>query len=375
VSPTETVTRCGSCGAALMPRARFCESCGSPVDAVHAADAADAADAAASRRPGVGTGGGGGGCDRCGGEVGDDGYCTACGFRALEPITVDDRGAWASATHRGKRHERNEDAVAITQTSEGWPVLVVSDGVSVSPNPHLASAAAVEAAARRLADRPFAGEADLEAAVAAAHEAASAIPTDGDPLWRSDEGRPACTIVVAVATDSTVVTANVGDARIHLLRNVEGAWAATQLTSDDSMAARAIAAGADPIEALNAPDGHTLVAWLGGDAPELAAHLATRPAAPGDVVLANSDGLWNYAPTDESLSALANDVLPPPPATDALPGAKVAERLAAWAVSEGGADNVTVALAPVPAGPDTRTSESESEDDDADHEDDDEEGS
>lgn len=324
-----------------MPRARFCESCGSPVEA----DPADLDDLGA------------GGCDRCGGEVGDDGYCTACGFRALEPITVDDRGAVASATHRGKRHERNEDAMALATTGEGWPVLVVADGVSASPNPHLAATAAVDAAARHLSGRPFAGEADLDAAVAAAHEAASAIPADGDPLWPADGARPACTIVVAVATGDSVVTANVGDARIHLLRNVDGAWAATQLTSDDSLAARAIAAGSDPVEALNSPGGHTLVAWLGGDAPELAVHLATRPAAPGDLVLANSDGLWNYAPTDESLGAMANDLLPPPPATDALPGAEAAERLTAWAVAEGGVDNVTVALAPVPvpdgAGPET----------------------
>jgi serine/threonine protein phosphatase PrpC len=354
VTAAETGRVCASCGEALMPRARFCESCGSPVDAT---------DAVGTESPELASGG----CNRCGGEVGDDGYCTACGFRALEPVTVDDRDTRASATHRGRRHERNEDAVALAETSEGWPVLVVADGVSVSPNPHLAAAAAVEAAAKRLSGKPFAGEADLDAAVAAAHEAASAVPADGDPLWQSDGGRPACTIVVAVATDSTVVTANVGDARVHLLHDVEGAWAATQLTSDDSLAARAIAAGHDPIEALNSPDGHTLVAWLGADAPELAAHLATRPATPGDVVLANSDGLWNYAPTDESLGALANELVPPPPATDALPGAKVAERLAAWAVAEGGADNVTVALAPVPGrpgAPDTHTSEDENEDQD-----------
>jgi PPM family protein phosphatase len=362
VTATETASVCASCGAALMPRAQFCEACGSPVDAIDTIDATRSV-----------TLGSANGCDRCGGEVGDDGYCTECGFRALEPVTVEDRGARASATHRGKRHERNEDAVAMTETSEGWPVLVVADGVSVSPNPHLAAAAAVEAAAERLSGRPFAGEADLEAAVAAAHEAASAIPTAGDPLWQSEEGRPACTIVVAVATGTTVVTANVGDARVHLLRDVDGAWAATQLTSDDSLAARAIAAGADPVEAINAPDGHTLVAWLGGDAPELAVHLATRPTAPGDLVLANSDGLWNYAPTDELLGALAKELLPPPPATEAFPGADVAERLAAWAVAEGGADNVTVALAPVPGSPDTPTSEDERQDDEHEHED--EEGS
>jgi PPM family protein phosphatase len=346
--------RCGSCGAALMPGAKFCESCGSPVDPTQPIQPS-----------GVGPGARGiaGGCDRCGAEVGEDGYCTACGFRALEPIAVDDRGPWASATHRGRRHERNEDAVALATTGQGWPVLVVADGVSVSPNPQLASAAAVRAAAERLSGAPFGGEADLEAAVAAAHEAACAVPAEGDPLWQLPGGRPACTIVVAVATGTAVVTANVGDARIHLLRNVDGAWTAEQLTTDDSLAARAVAEGDDPVEALNSPDGHILVAWLGGDAPELAVHVATRPAAPGDLVLASSDGLWNYAPTDESLGQLAAELLPPPPAGDALPGAQLAERLVAWAVDEGGVDNVSVALAPVPGpGGPAHTSEDDEED-------------
>jgi serine/threonine protein phosphatase PrpC len=131
------------------------------------------------------------------------------------------------------------------------------------------------------------------------------------------------------------------------------------LTTDDSLAARAVAEGDDPVEALNSPDGHILVAWLGGDAPELAVHVTTRPAAPGDLVLASSDGLWNYAPTDESLGQLAAELLPPPPAGEQLPGAQLAERLVAWAVDEGGVDNVSVALAPVPGpgGPDAHTSE------------------
>ena len=56
-------------------------------------------------------------------------------------------------------------------------------------------------------------------------------------------------------------------------------------------------------------------------------------------------------PLREALGRLAADALPPPPAGDGLPAAEVAERLASWAIGEGGADNVTVALAPVPGGP------------------------
>src|SRR5690606_16426842 len=143
--------------------------------------------------------------------------------RALEDVTVDDRGDIAYATHRGRRHPRNEDAAALALTSEGWPVLVVSDGVSVSPSPHRASAAAVAAAAARLAGRAFAGPNDLLAAIADAHEAVIGVPGDDDPHWTPDGSHPACTIVVAVAAGDTVHVANVGDARAHLLHGDDGA--------------------------------------------------------------------------------------------------------------------------------------------------------
>jgi serine/threonine protein phosphatase PrpC len=271
-------------------------------------------------------------------------------------VIVDDRGALAYATHRGRRHQRNEDAAALATTAEGWPVLVVADGVSASPNPDVASAAAVAAAAIRLADRPFAVEDDLAAAVAAAHEAASATPAAGDPHWADDGTHPACTIVVAVATDAAVHLANVGDARAYVLTRAghgpgvaDGAWSATQASTDDSVAARAVAEGIEPGIALSVPGGHAITAWLGADAHGLDPHLATLAAAPGDVVLVCSDGLWNYAPTDQAMGALMAGTLPASGATGPL--APLCERLVSWAVEQGGADNITVALAPVRPAP------------------------
>lgn len=270
-------------------------------------------------------------------------------------MTVDDRHTSAFATHRGRRHRRNEDAGALATTSEGWAVLVVSDGVSVSPNPHKASAAAVAAAAARLAGRPFGGRDDLVAAIADAHAAASAVPNDDDPHWATDGTHPACTIVVAVATGTAVHTANVGDARAHLLTPSVGgdAWIATQLTTDDSVAAQAVAQGIDADIALNLPGGHGITAWLGADAHDVDPNVATHDAAPGDVLAVCSDGLWNYAPTDEAMGELLTATLPPP-GTPTEPLAELSERLVSWAVDQGGADNITVALTslpgPAPAG-------------------------
>ncbi len=342
---------CTTCGEPLVGGAKFCEACGTPTGAVDVATSPGPADEDTD---------GTSACVRCGAAVGDDGYCTMCGHRALEPVTVDDRGATAYATHRGRRHDRNEDAAALATTSEGFPVLVVSDGVSISPNPHKASAAAVTAAATRLAGRPFAGDQDLIDAVALAHEAASAVPPSGDPHWVEDGTHPACTIVVAVVSPTDVHLANVGDARGYLLTATTTAeaeatpgtedappWSATQLTVDDSAAAEAVAGGIDPDLALEIEGGHAITAWLGADAPEVEVHLATHELGRDDLVCVCSDGLWNYATTDAAFGGLVSAHLPPP-GTAPGPLGPPCEALVSWANGRGGADNITVTIGLVP---------------------------
>lgn len=337
-SPSETTaetaaerTACAACGEELVAGARFCEACGASVADPTAAPAIGAAAAATPAVP----------CEKCGAEVAADGYCLSCGHRSSEPVSVDDRGSMAFATHRGKRHHRNEDAGALAATSEGWPVLVVVDGVSASPNPHLAAAAASTAAAARLGGRPFTGPDDLVAAVTDAHAAASEVSGDGDPSWPADGSAPACTIVVGVVAADAVHLANIGDARGYVLRPGEEGWAATALTVDDSVAARAVADGVDPAAALALPDGHAITAWLGRDAPTPAPHVHTEPVATGDVVLLCSDGLWNYAPTDADLGQVVTTVVGPT-IPDVLGPA--CEQLVEWAIEQGGADNICVAI-------------------------------
>jgi serine/threonine protein phosphatase PrpC len=227
-------------------------------------------------------------------------------------------------------------------------VLIASDGVSNSPNPHLAAAAAVTAATGRLAGRPFTGPGDLDDAVALAHHAASEVPAEGDPAWHADGSHPACTIAITVVTPGLVHVANVGDARAYVVAARDGGWTAVQVSTDDSVAAQAVAAGVDPDDALNAPAGHAITAWLGADAAALAPHFATAPTSAGDLVMACSDGLWNYAPADEDMSELLTDMLPSP--GEPLTGlAGVCERLVSWAIGQGGADNIVVAMTPAGA--------------------------
>jgi serine/threonine protein phosphatase PrpC len=354
---------CPACGEDLVDGARFCEACGAPADgaatsagtggtATEASGAADTTEAstastASTESSPTATAAR---CERCGGDVDADRYCTSCGHRALEPVEVDDRSSLAFATHRGRRHARNEDAGALAATGEGWPVLVVADGVSSSPNPDRAASAAVAGAAQHLADRPFTGEGDLLGAVVVGNEAASAVPEAGDPHWAEDGSHPACTVVVAVVTDAAVHMANVGDARGYVVRpDGSGAWACTQLTADDSVAALAVADGVDPEVALASPGGHAITAWLGADARRLDPNRAHHPVAPDDLVLVCSDGLWNYAATDAAMGELLTAVLPPAERLSAsLAG--VCEQLVSWANEQGGVDNITVALAAVPRG-------------------------
>ena len=64
------------------------------------------------------------------------------------------------------------------------------------------------------------------------------------------------------------------------------------------------------------------------------------------MLLANSDGLWNYAPTDAAMGGLLTVVLPPP-GTAPGPPAGYCARLVDWANDQGGADNITVAITPL----------------------------
>lgn len=318
---------CPQCGEPLSsPQARFCEACGTEVTPEALPQKTHEASAAATdptRRR----------CEECDGEIGADGYCNTCGTAAPEPADLEERGVAAAATHRGRRRARNQDATALAITAEGWPVLVVADGVSRSPNPDLAARHASDAAASVLETQPFTGQTDLAGAVVAAQQAASDTPSHGDPNWTDDGSHPACTLVIAVAADDAVHAVSVGDSRAYLLsRQAAGEWSATSLTSDHS-------------------SGHALTSWLGADGPA-DADFARHPAAAGDVILACSDGLWNYAPGDAAFGQLVSGILGDADLNVHVGAAEACEQLVDWAIEQGGADNVSVAIAPVaPVGP------------------------
>ena len=257
-----------------------------------------------------------------------------------------DLGTAAGVSDRGLRHPRNEDAMALgsQQTPDGMVVVaVVCDGVSSSPRGDQASQAAADAALPVLLSAVQADEDLAEASRAAVVTARKSVAGLGEP----ENSRSATTFLSAVAAPGEVTLCWLGDSRAYWL--AEPASESVQLTRDDSVAGGMIEAGLATEEAAMAsPHAHVLTRWLGAEAADLAGDPARAPhveqySPPGTgVLLACSDGLWNYLPEAADLAALAL----PKALNDPL-GAAV--DMVQFAVDAGGADNITVVLIPYPA--------------------------
>lgn len=269
------------------------------------------------------------------------------------PHVALDASGWVGAVSDiGRRHHRNEDAVAIFADAVpgSFAAMVVCDGVSTSTDSHLASQAAVGAAIRVLAAAADDDDADawlevaeraLAQSVLAADRAASDVAEPDDPT------PPSCTFAGALICDGFVIGGNVGDSRVYWLPDSDPADAA-QLGEDDSMATELALHGVPIAQAEASPNAHAITRWLGRESPDMltprAAHLAATE--PGWVVVC-SDGLWNYC----SAAADQWDLLQRTRAMAGESPVAIAEGLVAFANSQGGADNISVALARViPAG-------------------------
>jgi serine/threonine protein phosphatase PrpC len=326
---------CPSCGHPVGPQDNFCEVCRAELaPAVVSGDVLGTATT----------------CTFCqAAHITPDGYCESCGRKQPSPRdhAEIDLGTLAGVTDRGHRHHRNEDAMALaTAEVDGGhaAVAVVCDGVSSSSRPDEASLAAAEAAVRVLLAAVRTGGDLMEAsrdAVSSAQQAVAGLREEGG-VFAQDP--PSATFVSAVLTGEAVTLCWLGDSRAYWLGDGPGP-AAKRLTTDDSVAGQMVAAGlVSEEDALLLPQAHVVTGWVGADSSGTAPHVARfDPPGPG-VLLLCSDGLWNYQPEAAGLAEMAL----PRALTDPL-GA--AEALVKFALDAGGADNVTVVLAPFPPGP------------------------
>ncbi|MFI0742191.1 protein phosphatase 2C domain-containing protein [Streptomyces sp. NPDC021100] len=295
-------------------------------------------------------------CGACrSGMIDDDGYCEHCGHaqpRERDHMEHETPGV-AAVSDRGLRHHRNEDAFAVSTTTQpdgGTAVLaVVCDGVSSAARSDEASTAASTGALASLEAALAAGTPPREATHRAILDAARAVDALAASGHRAREHRhhqqenaPACTIVSAVVTGELLTVGWVGDSRAYWVpddRTTEPA----RLTEDDSWAAQMVAAGLlSEAEAYADERAHAITGWLGADAYEVEPHTAAfQPDRPG-VVIVCTDGLWNYAETAERMAAVV-------PSDARERPLETARRLVGYALDGGGHDNVTVAVLPFPA--------------------------
>lgn len=328
---------CPGCDAEVHQQDRYCENCGQELGGQRIA--------LPNNEPGPPSA-----CDGCGGlQYDGDGYCAGCGqLRGAPDRFAADLGAVAVVTDRGISHARNEDAVAaaVLDGLGGTTVIVVSDGVSSSEDPQVASGTAartgVDACRTALLDGLPAAEAAMAGLAAAAQAVRDIAGANGHA--------PSCTYVSAVVrtdADGTEITvANVGDSRAYWLHadapDDPANPPSQRLTSDDSWAQALVDAGAmDEHAAMNDPRAHTLIRWLGADGPVKpwsdSCIRTLRTTGPG-VLLLCSDGLWNYLSDATALAEVATATAP----------AVAARELVEFALRCGGSDNITVAIVPVP---------------------------
>ncbi|MBT0994972.1 serine/threonine-protein phosphatase [Cellulomonas sp. DKR-3] len=390
-----TAVVCAACGTSARDDDVFCEVCGArlasaplePVDGAAPVPPPPGAGAPAAGEPSAGTSGDGpadesadepgdgpGGdetetapvarvaapapgpvCRACGGTVAPDGYCEQCGEPAVSRRDhwSERPAAWVGGVcDRGVRHPRNEDAMALA-ASGSFAALVVCDGVSTAPDSDVASAAAAAAAVEVLVAggpdgaEPVGGSAGARTAAWSALLARAAVA--GDDAIRATAGAthgpddvPSCTFVAAVLDASLLVVAWLGDSRAYWLPD---AGPAEQLSADDSWAGDLIARGVPRVAAEASPQAHAITRWLGPDATDVTTRsTATVVDEPGWVLVC-SDGLWNYCSPAEDVARLVRESAAE---VDGDPE-RTAGALVAWANAQGGRDNVTVALARVPA--------------------------
>jgi serine/threonine protein phosphatase PrpC len=162
---------------------------------------------------------------------------------------------------------------------------------------------------------------------------------------------PSTTFVAGVLASHLLVVGWVGDSRAYWLPDM---GEARQLSTDDSWAAEAIALGVPREDAESGPNAHAITRWLGADAPDPKPHIVDATLEGAGWVLVCSDGLWNYCSEAVELAALVTrtatqltEGLTKGLGEGPVPVAGLASGLVDWAIEQGGADNISVAMARV----------------------------
>lgn len=233
-------------------------------------------------------------------------------------------------TSKGAIRPTNQDAQDCGSFSKNAVWGVVCDGMGGASGGNVASSLAVKTIKAHLTKQYKPGMTDgnikamLNNAMAAANRAVF-DKANGDATLRG----MGTTAVVLLATKESLHVAHVGDSRAYLKTGEE----LERLTADHSFVQNLVDFGQiTEEEALHHPKRNIITRAIG-------VHEAVRcdysktPLKEGDIVLACTDGLTNYA-SDEVLKEQLTQ----------QKGKKLINQLIQYAIDAGGADNITVML-------------------------------
>jgi serine/threonine protein phosphatase PrpC len=331
---------CPACQAVCSDDSKFCEDCGSALQAVEASAEVDPALR----------------CVSCGAgptAIDNDGFCTQCGNRRLAPKRNHMEDALsakaAGVSDIGKRYEENQDYFLLAKGPHDQLIAIVCDGVSLSQNAKDGSKAACEAAIAAIQGDLARGVEDpdqiLKDAMHNAQEAICKVPfTPGLTDAHTGEVVPPAqaTAVAVVVAGSRVTIGWLGDSRAY--------WAsgkrARQLTVDHSWFNDVVGSGEMTAEqARNDKRARGIVRSLGAELD------GTNPGAEPDALTLNltepgallvvSDGFYTYA-DEPKIVSLVGEL---PKGIDAL---SLARHLVDHARESGGSDNITVVAIALP---------------------------
>jgi serine/threonine protein phosphatase PrpC len=235
----------------------------------------------------------------------------------------------AGVTHVGRRRSENQDVFAC-EADCGF--YAVADGLGGRPSGEVAAEMACRGMAAFLRARRAAGDPqrdvrDLrELLVAAVNDANEHVFAASAPAGRLGM---ATTFVGALVHARDICLVHAGDSRAYRLRGGELA----RLTEDHTIGRELVARGMPEEIALARPDRNSLTRAL-GVAAAVEPSIRFEHAAPGDVLLLCSDGLYRMVADAEIATILAEE-----------PSARAAgKRLLARANELGGKDNVTAVV-------------------------------
>ncbi|HEX4230005.1 MAG TPA: PP2C family serine/threonine-protein phosphatase [Bryobacteraceae bacterium] len=310
--------QCPKCVALIPDEDLFCESCGSRVQAEPEPEPM-------AECP----------CFNGVQELDEEGFCLQCGRRVVRPaedhIEVELSPDFAGVSDRGLHHHSNEDRFAIG-VHEDWRLLVVCDGVSSSPEADKAAAQASQSALVAMQTDLANDSGALDAVKNSVKAASEAVAALG--LRRGEA--PSTTIVSAAVSAQQIAIAWIGDSRAYWIASDK----AHQLTADHSWLNMILERGeVDRAEAQRSRNAHALTRWLGLDSDPGEPDTFAGDIEREGILLLCSDGLWNYADTDQDMSDLVRES-----SQSADTSLEIARHLVDYAITQGGRDNITAVL-------------------------------